>query len=234
MTSPADPPEAEPGLYEGIMTTRAMRRFTDEPVDEADVWAVLRAAQQGPSGGNIQPWQFVVVTDEDQRARLGDIYQQSYQRYEAAMLPTVAGHRSDADAASWDRTLAATRHLAAHLGEAPVLVLVCMADISMSLVDDEGPLDVGTPFASAYPAVQNLILAARARGLGAALTTVFRIEHDEVREVCGVPDRYQVIAMVPLGHPAGRFGRARRRGVDTVTHWNQWGERRVAPAEPTP
>ena len=220
-------------LYQGLMTTRAMRRFTDEPVAEDDIATMLRAAQQGPSGGNIQPWQFVVVTDEARRAELGDIYERSYQRYEAAMLPTVAGHRSDADAASWDRTLAASRHLAAHLGEAPVLVLVCMADISMTLVDDDGPLDVGTPFASAYPAVQNLILAARARGLGAALTTVFRIEHDAVRAVCGVPDHYQVIAIVPIGHPVGRFGRARRRRVDRVTHWEGWGERRVAPQEPT-
>lgn len=221
----SDGPPVE--LYDGIMTTRAMRRFTDEPVHDDQIRAMLRAAQQGPSGGNIQPWQFVVVTDPDVRGRIGALYRAAYERYEAAMLPTVGPHRTDADESSWNRTLAASRHLAAHLGEAPVIVLVCMPDISMTLRDAEGDLDVGTPYASVYPAVQNMILAARSMGLGAALTTVHRIRHDELRELCGIPDRYQVVALVPVGHPAGRFGVARRRPVEGVTHWNRWGERRT-------
>ena len=213
-------------LYDGIMTTRAIRRYTDEPVSDDEVMAGLRAAQQAPSGGNIQPWQFVVVTDPDTRAALGALYGRAYQRYEAAMLPGVTGFRSDAEEQSWNRTLASSRHLAAHLGEAPVLILVCMADISMTLQDDEGPLDVGTPYASTYPAVQNLMLAARSLGLGTTLTTVIRIHHDEVRELCGIPETHQVVALVPLGHPAGSFGVARRRPVEAVTHWNRWGDRR--------
>lgn len=215
-------------LLEGIMTTRAIRRFTDEPVSEDDIWTVLRAAQQGPSGGNIQPWQFVVVTDAGVRARLGEIYADCYRRYEAAMLAASPPPRPE-DAASWERTLEASRHLAAHLGEVPVLVAVVMADISMDVVDDEGAMDVGTPYASTYPAVQNLILAARSLGLGATLTTVFRVRHDDVRDALGVPDRYQVVALVPIGHPVGSFGRARRRPVERVTHWNAWGDKRDAP-----
>ncbi len=213
-------------LYEGIMTTRAMRRFTDEGVSDADVEAVLAAAQQAPSGGNIQPWQFVVVTDADLRARIGDIYRGCYARYEAVLLPTIGPHRSAEDEASWNRTLDASRHLAEHLGEAPVLVAVCSPDISLTLADAEGPLDIGTLSASVFPAVQNLILAARSLGLGAALTTVFRIRHDDVREVLGIPEHQQVVALVPIGHPQGRFGVARRRPVSTVTHWNGWGNRR--------
>ena len=77
-----------------------------------------------------------------------------------------------------------------------------------------------------YPAVQNLMIAARIRGLGTALTTVFRVHHDEVRAALGVPEAYQVVALVPVGHPTGRFGRARRRPTDRVTHWDRWGERR--------
>ena len=213
-------------MLEGIMTTRAMRRFTDEPVSDDDLAAVLRAAQQGPSGGNIQPWHFVVVVDPERRRQLGELYLRAYDRYEAALLPTVGSHRSEADAASWDRTIAASRHLAEHFGEIPVIVAVCMPDIDLTLTDDQGPLDIGGLTASVFPAVQNMILAARALGLGSALTTVFRIHHDEVRELLGVPDHQQVVALVPIGHPVGRFGVARRRPVETVTSWDTWGNRR--------
>jgi len=99
-------------LIEGLMTTRAMRRYTDEPVTEEDVVTCLRAALQAPSGGNIQPWQFLVVTDPERRARLGEIYRRAYFRYEAAMLPKVPPFRDEASRASFDRTVAASRHLA--------------------------------------------------------------------------------------------------------------------------
>ncbi len=213
-------------LYDGLMTTRALRRFTDEPVDDATVGAILRAAQQGPSGGNIQPWQFVVVTDPSTRGAVGELYARCYRRYESAMLPTVPPFRDERDADAWNRTLAASRHLAAHLGEAPVLVVVCMADIDLTLHDDDGPLDIGTTYASAYPAVQNLMLAARSFGLGSVLTTVVRIEQPALRALLAIPDSQQVIALVPIGHPTGRFGVAPRRPVAAVTHWNRWGDRR--------
>ena len=213
-------------LYDGIMTTRAMRRFTDHPVDEATVLAILRAAQQAPSGGNLQPWQFVVVTDPAVRTEVAAIYRRTYQRYEAAMLPLVPPFRDPAAQRSWDRTIAASRHLADHLAEVPVLVAVCMADVDLTLTDEHGPLDIGTPFASTYPAVQNLMLAARSFGLGSALTTVFRIEHDAMRAALGVPDSHQIVALVPIGHPVGSFGVAPRRPVEGVTHWDRWGARR--------
>lgn len=215
-------------MLEGIVTTRAMRRYTDEPVADGDIWTILDAGQQGPSGGNIQPWQFIVVTDSDQRARLGALYGASYARYEAAMLALAPPVRPE-DEASWQRTLAASRHLAEHFADAPVIIAVAMADISMSVHDAEGDMDVGTPYASVYPAVQNLMLAARSLGLGSTLTTVYRVRHDEVRAALGVPENYQIVAMVPIGHPVGSFGRARRRPVDRVTHWNRWGDRQRRP-----
>jgi nitroreductase len=156
------------------------------------------------------------------------VYRRAYDRYEAALLSTVTSFRSEEDEVSWRRTLAASRHLAQHLADAPVLVLVLMPVITMTLNDREGDLDVGTPFASVYPAVQNLILAARSMGIGAALTTVYRIYHDEVRAVLEIPHRYDVVALVPLGRPRGRFRVARRRPAESVTHWNRFGEKRAA------
>ena len=101
----------------------------------------------------------------------------------------------------------------------------------MTLHDAGGELDVGTPFASVYPAVQNFMLAARGLGIGTTLTTVYRIYQDEVRTLCSVPARYEIVALVPMGRPArGRFAVGRRRPPEQVTHWDRFGNRRTSPA----
>lgn len=215
----------EVDLLEGLMTTRAIRRYTGEAVTDEEVLTCLRAANQAPSGGNIQPWQFVVVTEAAGKARLGDLYRRAYFRYEAAMLPTVE-FRSPEHEEAFMRTVRSSRHLAEHLAAAPVIILVLMPGISMTLHDTEGDLDVGTPYASVYPAVQNLMLAARALGIGSVLTTVHRIYQDEVRAAFDIPERYETVALVPLGRPRGRFGVAPRRPAEKVTHWNRFGSRR--------
>jgi nitroreductase len=216
-------------IFEVIETTWAIRRFTEEPVSEQDLLRCLGAASAAPSGGNIQPWQFLVVTDADLRARIGEIYRKSYDRYEPALLAVRRPLKSEKDEAAFQRILASSRHLAETLGKVPAMVLFLMPSISMTLEDSEGPLDVGTPYASVYPAVQNFLLAARALGLGTVLTTVYRIHQDELREACGIPDRYEVVALVPVGHPAMRFGRGRRRPLSEVASWNRLGQPRGLP-----
>ncbi len=213
-------------LFEALATTRAIRRFTDEPLAEADVLACLRAATQAPSGGNIQPWQFLVVTEPETRRAIGAVYRRAYDRYEPALLRVRPPARSPEEEASFERMRRASRHLAEHLAEAPVLVLVLMPNISMTLHDEQGPLDVGTPFASVYPAVQNLMLAARGLGIGTTLTTVYRIHQDEVRAICGVPERYEIVALVPMGRPRRGFRVGRRRPVEQITHWDRFGRKR--------
>jgi nitroreductase len=213
-------------LQEAILTTRAIRRFTDAPVTDAEILTCLRAAVQAPSGGNIQPWQFLVVTDAEAKREIADLYRRAYDRYERALLGSLPPFRSAEDEETFMRSVRSSRYLAEHLADVPALVLFLMPDISMTLHDDDGPLDVGTPYASVYPAVQNFMLAARGLGLGTALTTVFRIHQDELRACCGIPERYQIVALVPVGRPQGRFGVARRRPAEAVTHWNRFGERR--------
>ena len=215
-------------VFEAIETTRAVRRYTDEPVTDEEIARCIRAAVHGPSGGNIQPWQFLVVTDPEVKRAIGAVYQRAYARYEPAVLKLRQPLKSSEDEAAFQRTLEASRHLAAHLGEAPALVMVLMPNISMTLADAEGPLDVGTPFASVYPAVQNLMLAARGLGIGTTLTTVYRIRQDEVRRICEIPERYEIVALIPMGRPRGRFVPGRRRPVEKVTHWNRFGARRDA------
>ncbi len=213
-------------LFEALTTMRAIRRFTDEPVTDDEIRRCIDVATQAPSGGNIQPWQFLVVTEPDVKRGLGDVYRRAYGRYEPALLASMPPFRSPDDEIAFGRMLASSRHLAEHLGSAPALVLFLMPNISMALRDAGGELDVGTPFASIYPAVQSFMLAARGLGIGTTLTTVYRIHQDEVRALCGIPDRYEVVALVPMGRPRGRFKLGRRRPAEQVTHWNRFGAKR--------
>ena len=214
-------------VFEAIETTRAVRRYTDEPVTDDEILRCIRAAVHGPSGGNIQPWQFLAVTDPTIKRGIGEIYGRAYGRYEPTVLKLRQPLKDTEDEAAFQRTLAASRHLAAHMGDAPALVLVLMPNISMTLEDAEGRLDVGTPFASVYPAVQNFMLAARGLGIGTTLTTVYRIYQDEVRALCAIPSRYEIVALIPMGRPRGKFGRGRRRPAEQVTHWNRFGTKRA-------
>ena len=217
-------------VFEALETTRAIRRFSDTPVSDEEIMTCIRAATQAPSGGNIQPWQFLVVRDAETKRAIGDVYRRAYGRYEPALLRVRPPARSAEEEASFQRMVRASRHLAEHLADAPALVLVLMPNISMTLHDDQGPLDVGTPFASVYPAVQNLMLAARGLGIGTTLTTVYRIYQDEVRAICGIPERYEVVALVPMGRPRAPFRVGRRRPAEQVTHWERFGNRSPAKA----
>ncbi len=211
---------------DAIMTTRAMRRYTAEPVSDDQITACLRAAQQGPSGGNIQPQQYVVVQHPETRAAVGELYRRAFDRYERS-LPEPSAFPDETQAAAWRRTRDASRHLADHLGEVPVIVVFLQPLIPWEPSDADGPMDIGRLDASVYPAVQNFCVAARAQELGTAVTTVIRIHSAELLELLGVPaGRFEVAALTPLGHPSGRFGVAPRKPASAVTHWDRWGDKR--------
>lgn len=214
-------------LFEAMRTTRAIRRFTDQPVTDDEIVTCIRAAVQAPNGGNVQPWQFVVVTDPAIKRAIGEVYRRAYDRYEPAVEAQRPPPRSGEAADRLARTRRSARYLADHIGDAPVMVLVLMPIIPWGARDDQGEMDIGPLYASVYPAVQNLMLAARGLGIGSTMTTVFRIYHDEVRAICGIPDQYEIVALAPLGRPAGRFGVAQRRPAEQVTHWNRFGNRRT-------
>jgi nitroreductase len=148
-------------LYDALMTTRAMRRFTLEPVADEDIRACLRAAVQAPSGGNIQPYQFLVVTDAARRAEIARVYRKAWDRYAPAVAATIPPAKDQGAQRRHDRNVEASDALARTLADVPVHVLILMPKISMVVTDDEDTMDVGPPYASVYPAVQNLILAAR-------------------------------------------------------------------------
>ena len=202
-------------LREALYSTRAMRRLRPDPVDEADLRFIVDAATQAPSGSNAQRWAFVVVTDAEQRRRIGEVYRELGERHVRRVLES--GKLDDETA----RVYRSALRLARRLDEAPALILVCAAGPAPA-----DPLAAATWYGSIFPAVQNLLLAARARGLGTTLTTLHKIREGEIKEILGIPGDVETVALVPLGHPAGPFGPPRRRPSWEVTHWQRWGVRR--------
>jgi nitroreductase len=192
-------------VLEAIRTTRSMRRLDPaRAVSEEDLRTVLEAATRGATGGNSQPVRWLVVREPTLRQRLGEIYQKQAQvalkRYEEIA-------RTDPQAA---RMLRSAQHLADHMGEAPVLLLPCARG------------ERGFVEASVYPGVQNLMLAARALGLGTTLTTIHRRDEESVKRVLGIPEDVHTFCLIPLGHPLGRWGEGPRRSLEEVVYWDSW------------
>jgi nitroreductase len=203
-------------IFEAIYTLRAMRRLKTDPVPEELVWKVLDAAIRAPSGGNLQPWRFVVVTDAAKKKKIGEWYLDGWNK--------MYGPRRDVpitDPAA-ARTFKSADHLANHIAEAPVLIFATVMS-NMASVSGAGP--------NIFPAVQNLMLAARALGLGTTLTTLHKHHDADVKELLGIPDGVETMAMIPLGWPTGKFGTGPRRPVEAVTHWDAWGTKRENPAK---
>ncbi|MEE8581655.1 MAG: nitroreductase family protein [Myxococcota bacterium] len=203
---------SELSLHDAIYSLRAMRRLKSDPVPEADLRRLIDAATQAASGENRQRWAFVVVTDPDKRRRLGEIYRALGHRY-----LRDAGLERDAESEDLRRVYRGALALVERLGEAPALILVCVRGRAPS-----NSLESTTYYGSIFPAIQNLMLTARSLGLGTTLTTLHKARDAEVKEVLGIPDEVETVALIPVGYPEGRFGKPRRRPGTEVTHWNRW------------
>ena len=198
-------------VFEAINTTRAMRRLKADPVPDDLIWKVLEAATRAPSGGNRQPWAFIVIRDQAAKDKIAGWYLDGWNKSYAAVKDTVT-----ADAAG-ARMYRSADHLANHLAEAPVLILACVR---------AGAVGTSPSGSYIYPAVQNLMLAARALGLGTTLTTLHRVHEAEVKKLLGIPDDIETLALIPMGWPLGKFGAGLRKPVEEVTFWESWGTRR--------
>ena len=196
-------------LGEAMFTQRAIRRFKPEPIPEDDLQHVLEAAIRAPSGGNSQPWHFVVISDPAQRARFAPLYQEAW--WAKRRQEGIRGPEDIPPGKGWPRP---AMRLAEEIGQVPVIVLVCATS--------KGP----GPAASVIPATQNLLLAARALGIGGNITTLHPQVEERVHALFGIPDTAQVVYCVPLGYPRGRFGPTQRKPLSEVCSYERWGAKR--------
>jgi nitroreductase len=196
----------EPDLFSVIRRQRAHRAFTDEPVPDEVVERVLEAATFAPSAENTQPWVFIVVRDADARARIGELNRQAWERggreFSRPRLSPEVFAKVEAGATGG-------------IANAPVLVVVG-GDTSRCV---EAVLQ-----ASVWPAVQNLLLAAQALGLGASLTTITTVFGDELRSLLALPDHVRPLGVVPLGWPAKQLKPPRRAPVADKTFRDRYGQ----------
>jgi nitroreductase len=200
-------------LFEIIRTTRSMRRLKSDPVPSELIRKILEAGVCAPSGGNMQRWRFLVIRDTKVKETVGALYKRAWDeqvapRYRAGEpAPGMSRER-------FLRLLDAAEYLAAHIHEAPVWIVPCL----------EGGTPMRTSGSSIYPAVQNMLLAARALGLGTTLTTLYLQFEQEAEAALGLPPGVHSYALLPLGYPMGRFGPVRRVPLADVVYEERWGQ----------
>ncbi|MCP5058124.1 MAG: nitroreductase family protein [bacterium] len=201
-------------LLEGIRTTRAIRRLRSDPVPREVIRKVCEAGTFAPSGGNRQPWRFVAVTDAERRRWVADRYRPRFHAYLAPALERAENDPAFPEAGR--RLQRAAIHLADHLHEAPVHLFVAAYTRR------------GKPqFQAVMPCIQNVLLACRAVGLGASLTTLHTGFGEECDRWLGLPENCPSCALIPIGWPVGKYGRPPRRSVDELLHWDHFEEAEV-------
>jgi nitroreductase len=212
-------PDAEPlPVLEALHSTPARRYLSPEPVPDEVIWAILDAAVRGPSGGNQQGWGWVVVTDPAVKAPIAAWYLEGWEAAYGQRREEILAAPPGSSLLSRASFLAA-EHLAQHLAEAPVWVFPVLRNAAASRNPRLG--------SSIYGAVQQLMLAARAYGVGATLTTLYAGHEDDVRALLGLPDDALTMALIPLGYPVrGRWKQPSRVPLQEVVHWNHWGAAR--------
>lgn len=222
--SPAATP-TEPDVRTVMRTTAAIREFTDEPVADEVLHAILDDARFAPSGGNRQGWHVIVVRDSPTRTRLRELYQLSWREYVAHVVegkvPFAPGPDRhwrepavDIDAA---RSVERPNAFADHLDEAPVMLVVAVDLTALAVLDNGLDRQSIVGGGSVYPFCHNVLLAARARGLGGVMTTAICREEPAVRDLLGIPDPYAVAGLVALGRPVHQPTRLRRDPVEDFT-----------------
>tara|TARA_Y100000310_G_C20682289_1_gene816690 strand:- start:766 stop:1443 length:678 start_codon:yes stop_codon:yes gene_type:complete len=205
-------------LTEAMRTTFACREFTDEPVSDEVLHRILDVARFAPSGGNRQGGHVVVVRDPAVRRRLGELVQPTLRVYAAQAAagetPFNSVHPTAIDVEAALRTPTDILPMFDHLDEVPVVLVVTVDLAKVASVDkdlDRVGLDTG---ASIYPLVWNILLAARAEGLGGVLTTLIGPAETDVQALLGLPDSHAIAALIPLGRPVKQLTRLRRRPVE--------------------
>jgi len=210
---------SEISLNEAIFSTRAMRHFKSKPVLKEDLEYLIEAATMAPSAGNLQMWAFVIVTDAAKRKELAKAHREAGNAYIRDTILADPGTDDDRR-----RVYTNAMHNVEHLDEAPAIIVACLTQPS----PDDASVASGF-FGSIFPAIQNILLAARSRGLGSVLITLASdyspikpVANRSVRDVLNLPENVNSVALIPVGYPQGKWGRPWRQPWQDCIHWDGW------------
>ncbi len=210
-------------LYATMSTLRAVRRLKPDAIPEDVLQRMLEAATWAPTGGNHQSWRIITVREAELKQQLEDLYRPHWESY----IPGYEAHMREMPAAAAEksrRALEAGTYLATHLHEVPVICVFVFNPSHITFTDAElsRPSVVGG--GSIYPAVQNLLLAARSEGLGCVLTTLLCMEEEKVKTLLDIPQDWYTAAHVPLGYPVrGGHGPISRKSSQQMVYNNRFG-----------
>jgi len=203
-----------------LETTRSVRKRLDltRPLDRAVVERCLEIAIQAPTGSNRQGWKWLIVTDAEKKAKVGEYYKQSWYAYAGVATRSAPG---DAPSAQMHRVISSARYLADHMHEVPMMIFPCVA----GRANDASPAANAGLYGSIIPAAWSLMLALRARGIGSAWTTLHLSYEKECNEILGIPADVTTAALLPAAYFSGEtFKKAERVPANELTYWETWGE----------
>ena len=204
-----------------LTTTRSVRKRLDfaRPVERPVIERCIEIALQAPTGSNAQGWHFVVVTDAAKKKAIAELYARAFEAYLTNPQFRRQYEPDDLRAAQHPRVQDSAKYLADHLHEAPVLVIPCIE----GRIESAGVLGQASVYGSILPAAWSFMLALRARGLGAAWTTLHLAFEKDVAKILGIPDHITQTALLPVAYTTGGdFQVAKRLPAAQLTHWDRW------------
>ena len=192
-------------LGEAMFTQRAIRRFKKDPIPAEVMEDIMQSAIRAPNGGNNQQWRFIVVQDAEKRRRLAELYREAWWAKRAD-----AGIMGPQDIPPGKSSMRSAMRMADEIGDAPVMVIICATS--------KGAQAAG----SVIPSAQNMLLAARAFGIGGTIATLHAVVEERVHALFGIPDTAQIVYCMPFGYPRGSFGPVTRLPLSEVCNYDRW------------
>tara|TARA_B100000676_G_C18088279_1_gene857035 strand:+ start:1049 stop:1699 length:651 start_codon:yes stop_codon:yes gene_type:complete len=204
------------GLMDALHSTPARRYLSEESIPDEIIIDLLNAAIRAPSGGNNQGWGWLVLKDKLKKAQISEWYREGWDSAYGVRKSKILNKTDESDSLG-PRNFLSAEHLANNIQHAPVWIIAILRDAATSKNPRAG--------ASIYGAVQHLMLAARAYGIGATLTTLYSGHEDDVKRLLGIPNDAMTMALIPLGYPSkGRWSEPKRQPISEVAYMDNWGQ----------
>ncbi len=201
----------EMGIFEVMYSTRAMRRIKPDDVPEDLLRRLIEAANQAPTASNSQNTRWIIVRDAEQKQKLADLNREARR--------AAYGQPVEATDPAMARRQRASKWHTDHLQDVPAHFIACLEFETPPADTYRGGTSTG---GSVWPAVQNLLLAARALGLGAVPTTMPLVDRAAAKAILGLPDNVDPLCLIPVGYPIGNFGPVTRKPIDEILRWDRW------------